>query len=235
MPLYCYPLQPNFLADASERGSSTVQFRTWQNESLVLPAGSHYGFVWQGTAQLQRASLPTLFPLTAGMYFSLGEAATLHGQGSSGMVVTDGAHQGQFLLGGPIESSGRFAYIDGGTTSLLVAPMTVGDPCLHALYMPPNVDQTVHNHPSDRIGLIIHGAGQCRTPDGDCQSLEPGILFHIPAYQEHKFVTHGRGLHLVVFHPDSDIGFSDRHHPMLNRTLVNDVSATDLPQIQTVL
>lgn len=235
MSIYCHPLESDFVAETSKQGESTVQFRAWKDETVKLPAGTHYGFVWQGNAQLQRSSLPMPFPLAAGMYFSLCESATLHGRGSAGIVVTDCAHQGQFLLGGPVASSGQFAYIDGGTTSLLIAPMSLGDPCLHALYMPPAVDQTVHNHPSDRIGLIIYGSGRCCTPEGDCQPLESGILFHIPAYQEHKFVTHAQGLHLVVFHPDSDIGFSDRNHPMLRRTLVNDVSAIDLPQIQTVL
>ena len=237
MAIDYYPLQPNFLLDAAldvvEHDYSAVRVRTWQNENIRLSTGTHYGFVWQGQATLQRSSISMPFPLAAGMYFSLGESATLHGQDSAGMVVTDTAHQGQFLVGGPVESSGRFAYIDGGTTSLLIAPMTVGDPCLHALYMPPNVDQTMHHHLSDRFGLIIYGSGQCCTPEGDCQSLQPGILFRIPAYQEHKFVTRAQGLNLVVFHPDSDIGFSDRNHPMLRRTFIDNVSATELPNIQT--
>lgn len=46
-------------------------------------------------------------------------------------------------------------------------------------------------------------------------------------------MTHGQGLDLVVFHPDSDMGFSDRAHPMLSRTLINQVSAMNLPDIQT--
>ncbi|MEL7333397.1 MAG: cupin domain-containing protein [Cyanobacteria bacterium J06560_2] len=212
---------------------SSVQVRAWHNDELALPAeGTHFGFVWRGMAYVMRDRSLATFPLSEGMYFSASEAVTLSGHDTSGIVITDLRHQGRFQIGGPLELEGRFAYIDGGMTSLLIAPMAFGDPVLNALYMPPNVDQTVHCHPSDRIGIIIKGTGECCERD-ECRSLTPGTLFHIPAHQEHKFVTYGQGLDLVVFHPDSDMGFSDRNHPMLSRTLVNNVRATDLPDIQT--
>ncbi|MBE9061041.1 cupin domain-containing protein [cf. Phormidesmis sp. LEGE 11477] len=166
------------------------------------------------------------------MYFSAAEAVTVGGQNGAGIVVTQLVHTGRFLIGGPIESKGCFPYIDGGTTSLLIAPTRVGDPCLHALYMPPNVNQTMHSHPSDRIGIIIKGGGQC-CDQKTCYNLIPGTLFHISSDHQHRFVTYAQGLDLVVFHPDSDLGFRDRNHPMLSRTLVNNIRATDLPKIQT--
>jgi hypothetical protein len=36
-----------------------------------------------------------------------------------------------------------------------------------------------------------------------------------------------------VFHPDSDTGFTHQNNPMLNRTMIGEISAADLPQIQT--
>ena len=210
-----------------------VEILTWQDETVTLPpGGTHFGFCFKGTAYLHRDRAPEPFPLTAGMYFSLAEAGTIQGESAAGMVVSVPTHEGQFLLGGPVDPLGRFAYIDGGTTSLLVAPMRIGDPCLNALYMPPNVDQTLHSHPSDRIGLIIGGSGQCCFDD-TCYDLLPGHLFHISADQPHRFVTEHQQLDLVVFHPDSDMGFSDRNHPMLSRTFVNNIRATELPNIQT--
>ncbi|MEM8502866.1 MAG: cupin domain-containing protein [Cyanobacteria bacterium P01_D01_bin.1] len=221
--------------DSPIKEDRLIQVRLWQNETLTLPAkGTHFGFVWKGTAQLKRASLSVLFPLPAGMYFSASEAVTIGGQNTVGIVVSQLKHASQFMIGGPIKSVGRFPYIDGGTTSLLVAPMAAGDPCLHALYMPPNVDQTMHSHPSDRTGIIINGSGQC-CDEHTCHSLTPGTLFHISANHQHRFVTGSQGLDLVVFHPDSDVGFSDRNHPMLRRTLVNNISATELSEIQTTL
>ena len=211
-----------------------MQVRTWKKEVIALPeGGTHYGFVWQGEAKLRRSQQTAPFPLTAGMYFSIAEAATVGGDRSTGFIVTHLVHTGRFQLGGPIASTGRFAYIDGGLTSLLIGPVAKGDPCLHALYMPAGVEQTVHSHPSDRIGLIIQGEGYC-VADKTRHALRPGVLFHIPPNQPHQFCT-GQPLLFIVFHPDSDIGFSDRNHPMLRRTFVNNISATDIPEIQTPL
>ncbi|EDX84351.1 hypothetical protein S7335_2048 [Synechococcus sp. PCC 7335] len=217
----------------TSRADRSTQVSFWKNETLMLPAkGTHFGFVWQGKAQLKQATQPLTFPLLAGMYFSTTGATTVGGHNTTGIVISQKTHSGQFLIGGPIESTGRFPYIDGGTTSLLVAPMAVGDPCLHALYMPPNVDQTMHAHPSDRIGIIIRGSGQCCDHE-ICHDLTPGNLFYISSDHQHRFVTDSQGLDLVVFHPDSDMGFSGRSHPMLSRTLVDGIRATELPQIQT--
>ena len=80
---------------------------------------------------------------------------------------------------------------------------------------------------------IIYGTGRCHA-DERSYRLEPGAVFHIHADWPHRFTTYAEGLHLVVFHSDSDMGFSDRHHPMLSRALVNNVSAVHLPDIQTL-
>lgn len=233
MPIRIFPLQAQTIEDCGD-GPFPMQIRTWHHETIALPnIGTHYGFIWQGLAHLCRSGQSEPFPLPAGMYFSLAEAATIQGENAAGMVITYLAHRGDFLLGGPIGASGRFAYIDGGTTSLLISPLAAGDPCLHALYMPPEVDQSVHSHPSDRVGIVTQGLGECFA-DEDTHPLTPGTLFHIPPNQKHKFRTYAQPLHLVVFHPDSDIGFTHRNHPMLRRTLVNNVSAMDLPNIQTL-
>lgn len=222
-------------------GSDTVRVRVWRGEALALPddKGTHYGFVWQGAASLKRVGQDAPLPLQAGMYFSLAEAGTLCGESSAGMVVTHMTHRGAFLLGGPVAAAGRLAYIDGGTTSLLVPPLESGDPCLNALYMPGQVVQTVHSHPSDRVGIVVRGSGDCvAMADGDvsaCYALRPGTVFHISAQQPHRFCTGAAGLDLIVFHPDSDMGMTHRDHPMLRRTLVEGVSAVELPEIQTRL
>lgn len=210
-----------------------ARVRVWDREEVVLPGGgTHYGFVWQGEAQLARAGQVAPLPMQAGMYFSLAEAGRVGGEKSAGFVVSCWAHEGEFLLGGPVGEAGRLAYIDGGTTSLLVPPLEAGDPCLNALYMPGNVVQTVHSHPSDRVGIAIGGFGEC-VGDDRPHALRPGTVFYISAGQPHRFCTGPLGLNLIVFHPDSDMGVTHRDHPMLRRTLVEGVSAVDLPEIQT--
>ena len=240
MSVITQPLSSNHIALRSIPFSANLaaaNIQTWGNESLALSnKGTHYGFIWQGEAILQRAQQAAPLPLQSGMYFSLSEPATLIGK-AAGIIITHPTHQGQFSLGGPIDTKGRLPYIDGGTTTLLIPPIASGDPCLSALYMPANVNQTTHEHPSDRIGIIIQGSGNCiaENPTPQHYPLQPGTLFHISAHQPHRFSTGPSGLDLVVFHPDSDMGVTARNHPMLRRTLVEGISAVDLPHIQTQL
>jgi AraC-like ligand binding domain len=174
------------------------------------------------------------YGLHPGMYFSLPHPGHLQGEQSSGIVITSLNYQGMFSLGGVIEAIGRFAYIDGGTTTLLIPPVILGDPCLHALYFPSDRHQTMHTHPSYRVGLILEGSGEAETPEGVI-ALQPGTVFVIPAHHRHKFRTTQNKLTFVVFHPDSDTGFTHRNHPMLNRTLIEGVSAAKLPELHTPL
>ncbi len=55
----------------------------------------------------------------------------------------------------------------------------------------------------------------------------------IPANNLHKFRTQEEKLTVVCFHPDSDTGFTHTNHPMLKRTMVEGISAANLPEIQT--
>ncbi|WP_019498188.1 cupin domain-containing protein [Pseudanabaena sp. PCC 6802] len=168
------------------------------------------------------------------MYFSLPGVGLIDGETSSGIVITPLKFQGVFSIGGPIEPVGRFAYIDGGTNSLLIPPVYRGDPSFYALYFPPAVDQTLHTHTSYRIGAIVRGSGVCETPDGITE-LKPGIIFFIPSDRPHKFRTNEDSLVLVVFHPDSDTGFTHEDNPMLRRTMVDGISAAQLPDIHTTV
>jgi hypothetical protein len=38
---------------------------------------------------------------------------------------------------------------------------------------------------------------------------------------------------VIAFHPDSDFGPEDENHPMINRTIVNGVSANAIDEIKT--
>ena len=47
------------------------------------------------------------------------------------------------------------------------------------------------------------------------------------------FHTDGEPMDIVAWHPDSDTGLCDDNHPMVNRTLVEGVSAAGLEGIRT--
>jgi hypothetical protein len=94
---------------------------------------------------------------------------------------------------------------------------------LNLLHVPAGVRQSVHSHPSIRLGVVARGEGIAfgPRPGGDLHvALQPGSMFMLPAHEMHAFSTveSQRSLDVIAFHPDSDWGPTDGTHPMLNRT-----------------
>jgi len=224
-----YSLVHGVLDDLSLDEFPTV-LSAWSNDVLALtPGATHFGYVHSGVAIL-RANAGR-FELSPGMYFSLNGAGSIEGP-SQGIVASRLGYNGFFQIGGPVEEQGRLKYIDGCTDSLLVPPVMMGDPCLNLLYFPPGIDQTPHTHPSIRVGLVIRGAGRCVTP-GETIPLLPGRPFLIPAEGLHSFHTDDNSLTVIAYHPDSDFGPTHENHPMINRTIVDGISASKLADIRT--
>jgi mannose-6-phosphate isomerase-like protein (cupin superfamily) len=146
--------------------------------------------------------------------------------GGTGLAIYTPAYVGLAQAGGPVEASGRLKYIDGCSDSLLVCPARIGEPCLNLLHLPPHTAQTAHTHPSERIGIILRGAGTCRTPEGE-HALGPGMFWWIPPGAVHAFHTGEDSLDVLAWHPDSDFGPTHDAHPMLNRTIVDGITAAD--------
>lgn len=224
-----FVLQHGLLADMQEDAFPT-RLLAWSHQELELtPGATHFGFVFSGEAVLNCSA--GSFTLKPGMYFSVPGSAIVSGK-SEGIIVSRLGYDGFFQLGGPVEETGRLNYIDGCTDSLLIPPIMMGDPCLNLLCLPPNVEQTSHTHPSMCMCIVMSGEGICRTKDGN-MSLRPGQVFIIPAHQEHAFATQGQSMRVIAYHPDSDFGATYQNHPMINRTIVDGVSAAELPHLQT--
>jgi quercetin dioxygenase-like cupin family protein len=200
-----------------------VQLWTSTGRSLTSDA-THYGFVQSGTCELQGPA--GTFPLSQGMYFALPGRGEIRGKGT-GLLISQHGPTGLFQIGGPIESRGRLQYIDGCSDTLLIAPAVLGEPCLNLLVIPPGTCQTAHTHPSFRAGMIARGRGLCRLRDRDVP-LAAGDLFVIEADVLHSFHTQDDSLTVIAFHPDSDYGPHRDNHPMVNRTMVDGVSASQL-------
>jgi hypothetical protein len=205
--------------------------------SMTLPAGeTHFGFVDGGPLLIEAVAYGLELEIPPGFYFSLPGEVRVSGHGHG--IVVSAAHHTGFLTIGFLEWMGRLRYIDGCTDSLLVPPIKYGDPCLNLLFFPPNTDQTMHTHPSDRIGMILSGQGECLTEDEHGKSAEPialasGMLFIIHAGGRHKFRTQKHGMRVLAYHPDSDFGPTDLDHPMINRTMIDGISANQITEIQT--
>jgi len=202
----------------------------WNNSNLILNEGAtHFGYVYAGALTLEYDG--QLYTLQEGMYFSIPKEAKLQGDGL-GLVISRIGVLGLFSIGGKVEHKGRLKYIDGCYDTLLISPTILGDPCLNFLYMPHNVNQTRHTHPSLRIGIILSGEGLCMTPQGN-YPLTRGKIFVMHTDCEHSFHTTNQELRILIYHPDSDFGPTNDNHPIINRTIVGNISASTLTGIQT--
>jgi hypothetical protein len=216
---------------------------------------SYYGFVYLGEAVIKiKDNIQSILPKDS--YFSHHGEFTLCGNFKA-VIIEVITSKGIYLkerfkamtaIGGVVEDTGRLKYIDGCTDSLLIPPVKKGNPCLNHLHFPKDIRQTPHTHPSHRVGLVIRGQGKCVTPFGDLP-LNEGCIFVIKEYDgllkavgldgkmydagTHKFDTNFSSMDVIAFHPDSDFGPEDEFHPMINRTIVNGISAKDIDQIRT--
>lgn len=206
-------------------------------------AVTYFGYVFEGDTTLSFSN--NTYTLKSGMYFSCTERFTI--SGGSGIIIKRIGEKGMFLLGGPIEEEGRLNYIDGCTDSLLIPPTLMGNACLNHLHFPEGIDQTMHTHPSMRVGMVARGNGNCITPFGDVE-LYTGQIFIIhqetglksaglngKEYLEgsHCFQTFNKPMDVIAYHPDSDYGPQHEEHPMINMTIVDGVSAKNIDKIKS--
>ncbi|WP_144106805.1 hypothetical protein [Paraburkholderia sp. BCC1886] len=137
------------------------------------------------------------------------------------MLVVRYGFLGQQNFGVAVEAKGRLSYIDGCSDSLLIYPPRLGDPSLNHLHFPPGILQSVHIHPSFRVGMVVSGSGLASTfEDGreTTAALQPGMLWYIEEMEQHRFITETSQMDVLAFHPDGDWGPEDHNHTMLNRT-----------------
>ncbi|MGE5084816.1 MAG: cupin domain-containing protein [Bacillota bacterium] len=179
-------------------------------------ASTYFGIVISGEVSLVRQGAPKM-TLGVGMYFSSVGSFTLSGSGEV-VIIRRIGYRGLFTAGGPVEKSGRLVYIDNCTTSILIPPARMGEPVLNLLVFPPNVEQTMHIHPTIRMGAVLSGQGKCITPKSAPVDLAEKDVFYLPEAAAHCFYSGENGLAILAYHPDSEGGPTDEDHPMLNRT-----------------
>jgi hypothetical protein len=220
---------------------------------------SYFGYCYKGIVCMSFDDKPS-YPIPDGMYFnSMGNFKIGNIASDENKVLLievdhdkgfyqENKFKSLFSIGGPLETHGRLKYIDGCTDSLLIPPVKMGDPCFNHLHFPTDIVQTQHTHPSHRIGMVTGGSGKCITPFGHLP-LKKGMIFLIKEWNgesfgegidgqkypvgQHAFETYQEAMDVVAFHPDSDFGATDETHPMINRTIVNGVSASKIDSIRT--
>lgn len=184
---------------------------------------TYYGYVVRGAAVARSRQLELRAP--AGAFFAFPGECEVIADGA--VVIIERAGYRGLAMAGSIEAEGRLSYIDGCSDTVLVAPARWGDPVLNHLHFPRGVEQTVHTHPSIRLGVVARGEGRAYGP-GEAGSpgweldLSEGCVFLLHAHEAHAFRTteSKKPLDVIAFHPDSDWGPTDGVHPMLNRTYI---------------
>lgn len=228
-----FQLKNGCLASYDDGVFKTVLFGFVVGGTIELPDNhTHFGIVVNGKIEL--ITDERIRVLEAGDFFSVKGKASIKSFGT-GMVNSAFNYLGLNIFGGPVEKTGRLRYIDGCTDTLLVPPVRLGDPCFNHLHFPPGITQTPHTHPSVRTGVVLRGSGVCRMPNDEKKvyDLTPGYAFIIKTEALHSFDTTDSDLDIIAFHPDSDTGMTDDDHPMVNRTMVDGVSASKLNGIRT--
>ena len=171
-----YHGQVGKLADFSNEEHPS-EFYAW-DKFLLFTHGDYtvIGFVYGKACTI--ISSDWVYTLKHGMYFSvpMNKYHEFKICGGEGFAIVRKNYKGFFHLGGPVEEDGRLKYIDGCKDSLLIPPVKLGDPCLNLLVFPPGTNQTMHTHPSVRLGMVISGKGVCVVPEGEIP-LYPGQIF----------------------------------------------------------
>lgn len=203
-------------------------YRFSQRFISPVETSTFYGYAINRTA-IQTKEFGS-YVLQEGQYFCIPGAVSI--PLGAGIIIERLNYTGMFSIGGPIEPTGRLKYIDGCTDSLLIGPPRIGDPCLNHLHFPPGIRQTMHTHPSVRIGIVARGSGRCITPSGESPLL-PGVCWYLPVDAAHCFYTDDESMDIIAWHPDTDTGPKDEDHPMVNRTMVDGVSANTIEAIRT--
>lgn len=115
---------------------------------------------------------------------------------------------------------GNLSYMDGGTNTTAVNPGRLGDPVVNYVHFPANMYQTLHTHPSHRVGLVLSGNGKIELDNNEYFDIRQGEAFFMRRNELHNFITDKEPVILFVFAPDSGTGPTDEVNPLKIRTYI---------------
>lgn len=143
------------------------------------------------------------------------------GQGTAAVIKYPGLHllESRYYVQNTLDM-GNLSYMDGGTNTTAINPGRLGDPVINYVHFPAGMSQTLHTHPSHRVGLVLKGRGNIELDDGDFP-LQQGDVFFMQRNVLHNFMCpYNEDVVLLVFAPDSGTGPTDEVNPLKIRTYV---------------
>ena len=143
------------------------------------------------------------------------------GNGTATVIEYSGLHllESRFYVQNKLDM-GNLSYMDGGTNTTAVNPGRLGDPVINYVHFPAGMQQTLHTHPSHRVGMILKGRGLVELDNSEFP-LEPGDVFFMQRNVLHNFMCpYNEDVVLFVFAPDSGTGPTDEVNPLKIRTYV---------------
>ena len=143
------------------------------------------------------------------------------GTGTAAVIQYPGLHllESRYYVQNMLDM-GNLSYMDGGTNTTAVNPGRLGDPVINYVHFPAGMQQTLHTHPSHRVGMILKGRGSVEL-DNSVFPLKQGDVFFMQRNVLHNFTCpYNEDVVLFVFAPDSGTGPTDEVNPLKIRTYV---------------
>ena len=143
------------------------------------------------------------------------------GHGNAAIVEHPGLHllESRYYVQNKLEM-GNLSYIDGGTNTTAVNPGRLGDPVVNYVHFPAGMRQTLHTHPSHRVGIVLKGRGLVELDHSEF-ALKTGDVFFLQRNVLHNFTCpYNEDVVLYVFAPDSGTGPTDEVNPLKIRTYI---------------
>jgi quercetin dioxygenase-like cupin family protein len=143
------------------------------------------------------------------------------GQGTACVIEFPGLHclESRYYVQDQLDQ-GNLSYMDGGTNTTAINPGRLGDPVVNYVHFPPNMYQTLHTHPSHRVGLVLRGQGKIELDNNEFYPVREGEIFYMRRNELHNFITEDSAVILFVFAPDSGTGPTDEINPLKVRPYV---------------
>ena len=116
---------------------------------------------------------------------------------------------------------GNLSYMDGGTNTTAINPGRLGDPVINYVHFPAGMYQTLHTHPSHRVGLVVKGNGKIELDNKEFYDVNEGEVFFMRRNCLHNFICDkDEDVIVFVWAPDSGTGPTDEINPLKIRTYV---------------